>query len=53
MCHVVHDEYRGRVSCAMFYTTNIMMVVCYAVDAECSGVSHVNLYTTSTVVMCT
>ena len=37
MCHVVHDENRGRVSCVMLYTTNIMMVVCYAVDDECSG----------------
>ena len=38
VCHVVHYEYSGcRVSCVMLYTTNIMMVVCYAVDDECSG----------------
>ena len=39
MRHVVHGEYRGRVSCVMLYTTNIM-------------VSCVMLYTTSIVVVC-
>ena len=37
MCHVVHGEYRYRVSCVMLYTTNIMVVVCHVVHDEYSG----------------
>ena len=46
VCHVVHDEYSGRVSsctrrvqlsCVMLYTTSIVVVVCHVVHDECNG----------------
>ena len=37
MCHVLRDEYRGRVSCVMLYTTSIVVVECHVVDDECNG----------------
>ena len=29
VCHVLRDEYRGRVSCVMLYTTSIVVVECH------------------------